>query len=122
MLSTRRHMFMTVVGALFTLAAKPLFSNLEQSGAPPKARPYPNGRDPNVVPGNEEPSQVDPKAVEKANQKKLREDVARLYEMASELKEQLEKTDSSFVVSVSFVKKAEQIEKLAKQIKSLAKG
>jgi len=42
--------------------------------------------------------------------------------MVSELREQVQKTDSSSVLSVSVVKKAQQIEKLAKQIKELAKG
>ncbi len=42
--------------------------------------------------------------------------------MVSELKDQIEKTDSSSTLSVSVVKKAQQIEKLAKQIKDLAKG
>jgi len=52
----------------------------------------------------------------------LREDIVRLYGMASDLKEQIQRTDSNAMLSVSLVKKAQQIEKLAKQIKDLAKG
>ncbi len=46
----------------------------------------------------------------------------KLYEMVSELKEQVDKTDATATLSISIVKKAQQIEKLAKQIKDLAKG
>jgi len=72
--------------------------------------------------GMDEPSRPDPKAIGRANQKEIRTDVAKLYEMVSELKEQIEKTDATSTLSLSVVKKAQQIEKLAKQIKELAKG
>jgi hypothetical protein len=123
MLDSRRRWMVTTLGALGVLAAKPLFSGeMGQSRSVPKAQPYPNGRDPNAVPGNDEPSRLDPKAIEQANQKKLREDINKLYEMVSELKEQVEKTDANSTFSVSVVKKAQQIEKLAKQIKELARS
>jgi hypothetical protein len=111
---------MAFVGAAGVLAAEPLLAALH-SQASPKAKPYPNGRDPNV-PEQDEPRVVDQKALELQNEKKLRSDVAKLYEMVSDLKEQVEKTDASATFSVSLVKKAQQIEKLAKQIKDLAKG
>ncbi|HEX4544475.1 MAG TPA: hypothetical protein VH114_15015 [Candidatus Acidoferrum sp.] len=113
---------MAFVGAAGVLAAEPLLAALQSPGTSPKAKPYPNGRDPNVPPEVDEPRVLDQRALELQNQKKLRSDVARLYEMASDLKEQVEKTDASATFSVSLVKKAQQIEKLAKQIKDLAKG
>ena len=120
---SRRCWLIAVVGALGVLAAKPLFSGeMAQSRSVPKAQPYPNGRDPNEVPGNDEPSRLDPKAIEQANQKRLREDINKLYEMVAELKEEVEKTDAHSTFSVSVVKKAQQIEKLAKQIKGLARS
>ena len=123
MLEPRRHWLTTAFGALSLLAAKPLFSGeMGQSRSVPKAQPYPNGRDPNAVPGNDEPSRLDPKAIEQANRKKLREDINKLYEMVSELKEEVEKTDANSTFSVSVMKKAQQIEKLAKQIKDLARS
>jgi len=116
-------MLITATGALSFLAVKPLVCSQPEQGRPTiKARPYPNGRDPNADPTNDEPGRPDPKAIQQANQKKLREDVAKLYEMASELKDQVGKMDSSFVVSVSFVKTAQQIEKLAKEIRNLARN
>ena len=69
-----------------------------------------------------QPTVGDGKAVAVANQKELRDDVTRLYGMVSELKEQVQRTDAGAMLSVSLVKKAQQIEKLAKQIKDLAKG
>jgi len=64
----------------------------------------------------------DKKAIDRQNQQEIRADVTKLYEMVSELKDQIDKTDSTSTLSVSVVKKAQQIEKLAKQIKDLAKG
>ncbi len=72
--------------------------------------------------GNDEPSRPDPKAIARANQVTIRTDITKLYEMVSELKEQVDKTDATATLSISIVKKAQQIEKLAKQIKDLAKG
>jgi hypothetical protein len=62
------------------------------------------------------------KAMLEQNQKQIKQNVEKLYKLASELKEQVEKTDSSKVLSLNLVKKAEEIEKLAKQIKDRAKG
>jgi len=77
---------------------------------------------PNVMQGNDEPSRPDPKAIARANQVTIRTHITKLYEMVSELKEQVDKTDATTTLSISIVKKAQQIEKLAKQIKDLAKG
>ena len=123
---SRRRLLTAMFGAAGVFAVQPLLFGLQApapgSGASPKAKVYPNGRDPNVTTGIEEPSRPDPKAIERANQIEIRTDVAKLYEMVSELKEQIEKTDATATLSISVVKKAQQIEKLAKQIKELAKG
>lgn len=62
------------------------------------------------------------KAMLEQNQKDIKKNVEKLYQLASELKEQVEKTDSATVLSLSLVKKAEEIEKLAHQIKDRARG
>lgn len=123
---SRRHLLTGLfVGAGF-FALEPLLTALQApppgSGGAVRAKVYPNGRDPNVVQGIEDPSRPDPKAIARANQIEIKTDIAKLYEMVSELKEQIEKTDATATLSVSVVKKAQQIEKLAKQIKELAKG
>jgi hypothetical protein len=64
----------------------------------------------------------DPKQMLKQNQDQIHDDVEKLYALASELKDQVEKTDSANVLSLSIVGKAEQVEKLARQIKNLARG
>jgi len=55
-------------------------------------------------------------------QKNIRKDVEKLYSLASQLKAEVEKTDATTVLSLAMLKKAEEIEKLAKQIKDHAKG
>jgi hypothetical protein len=65
---------------------------------------------------------IDPKLILEANQKEIKRNVERLYDLASELKAEVEKTDSIHVLSIAMLRKAEEIEKLAKEIKSRAKG
>ena len=48
--------------------------------------------------------------------------VQQLYKLATELKEESERTNMNSTFSLTFVKKAQQIEKLAKQIKEKSKG
>jgi len=56
------------------------------------------------------------------NDKDMKKKVDRLYQLASELKEQVDRTDSSKVLSLNLVKKAEEIERLAREIKNRSKG
>ena len=65
---------------------------------------------------------LDPKAILEANEKDINKNVERLYQLAGELKAEVEKTDSVHVLSLGMLKKAEEIEKLAKEIRSRAKG
>jgi len=46
----------------------------------------------------------------------------KLFQLASELKAEVEKTDSVLVLSMAMLKKTEEIEKLAKGIRSRAIG
>jgi predicted methyltransferase len=56
------------------------------------------------------------------NDKSIKKSVEKLFQLASELKAEVDKTDSVQVLSLAMVRKAEEIEKLAKDIKSRAKG
>jgi hypothetical protein len=56
------------------------------------------------------------------NDKDMKKKVEQLYELASQLKAEVEKTDSSKVLSLDLVRKAEEIEKLAHDIKNRSKG
>ena len=73
---------------------------------------------------DEEPEEpkIDSKALLEANKKDIKKNIERLYQLASELKAEVEKTDSVQVLSVAMIKKAEEIEKLAKGIRSRAIG
>lgn len=55
-------------------------------------------------------------------QKDIKKEVEKLYTLASELKAEVEKTDATTTLSLPMVRKAEEIERLAKQIKENAKG
>ena len=60
------------------------------------------------------PPKIDPKLILEANQKEIKKSVERLYDLASELKAEVEKTDSVQVLSVAMLRKTDEIEKLAK--------
>jgi hypothetical protein len=126
MSESRRRLFMTLFGAAGVIAIEPLLSGLQINGTrpPPPPRPSPNAPDPNFPPGLDGPklSPADTKAIKKQNQIELKSDVEKLSAMVAELKTEVEKIDTDSTLSLPIVKKAQQIEKLAKQIKDLAKG
>lgn len=68
------------------------------------------------------PPRADPKVQLKEDQKTLRRDVDHLLQLAKDLKEEADKTQETDVLSLSLVRKAEEIEKLARQIKDLARA
>jgi hypothetical protein len=63
------------------------------------------------------PPRADPKVQLKENQKALRHDVDHLLQLAKDLKDESDKTPETDVLSLSLVKKVEDIEKLARQIR-----
>jgi hypothetical protein len=122
MMETRRRMLASIAGAAVVLPAETLLTWLQGTGPVVKPHPYPDGRDPSAPPVLDSPSRVNPRAIEMENQKELRANVRKLYDLVVELKEQVEKTDANSTLSIPVMKKAQQIEKLAKQIKNLARG
>jgi len=106
-------------GMLLAGAATGLAGSLTLSQAPnlppkPKSEQEPDAESPNL------PSPE--KLMLEANDKDIHKKVERLYKLASELKAEVDKTDSSKVLSMNLVKKAEEIEKLARDIKNRSKG
>ena len=78
-------------------------------------------------PGQEPPQEGPPlpnadKKILEENDKDMKKKVDRLFELATELKAEVDKTDSSKVLSLNLMKKAEEIEKLARDIKNRSKG
>lgn len=80
--------------------------------------------DPGAKSGDEKlpPPVGSPKAALQDNEKNLKKKVEKLFQLATELKEEADKTDSINVLSIAMLKKADEIEKLAKDIKTRAKG
>ena len=64
---------------------------------------------------------LDKQAIANENQQEIRLEVQRLYALTTELKDEVDRTDSNVVLSLSVVKRAQDIERLAKQIKDRAK-
>ncbi len=105
----------TLRDSAFAQAVKsaPLIPQQQPQGPPPPGTGSDAGP---IVPGA-----VDPKAMLKQHQLQIRTDIEKLYDLAGELKAEAEKTQTEHVLSLAMVQKAEQVEKLAKQIKSLAR-
>ena len=87
---------------------------------PTSPAPAPNPMPP--TPNSNEELKLDSKQMLKKNQGQIHDDVEKIYALAGELKGEVEKTDSADVLSLPMIQKAEQIEKLAKQVKNLARG
>lgn len=64
-----------------------------------------------------QPPRTDPKVQLREDQKLLRQDVDRLLQMVKELKQESDDTPETDVLSLSLVKKTQDIEKLARQIR-----
>ncbi len=118
MLKSRRSLLRMIAGvtAAFSIAAS---AGRGQDPFPKPPSPIRPGEDePNPNPNAKSPI----KARLEENQKDIKKDIEKLFDLASQLKEQVEKTDATAVLSLAMVKKAEEIEKLARQIKERAKG
>jgi len=119
MFTNRRRFLEFLIPAGLVLAVRPAWPQsavpLQQAPSRPGAQRNPNDVDPEAPP-------IDTKKILKANQQKIEDDVQRLYTLASELREQVKNTDSTTVLSLALVQKAEEVEKLAHQIRTLAKG
>lgn len=91
----------------------------------PQPFPSPNApTNPNAPAGLDTPQIVKPQKAppNTMNQEQIVASVQQLYKLAAELKDEAEHTNLKMTLPLDFVKKAQQIEKLAKQIKEHAKG
>ena len=122
MRGSRRRLLLLLSAAVPGLFLRARFATA-QTPTPRARRPQPqaDGTDandnnaPSFPPGTS-------KALLEQRQKDIKKNVEKLFELASQLKTEVEKTDATVVLSLAMVKKAEEIEKLAKQIKDNAKG
>jgi hypothetical protein len=104
---------------LALLAVRTAFAQNPTPKLPTGNAPVYDGRNDPFGTANAKP---DPKEILKQNKDQIHDDVEKLYTLATELKDEVEKTDSVNVLSLAMVAKAELVEKLAKQIKNLARG
>jgi len=90
-----------------------------QSGAKP---PTPFDQKNKEKEEDENSPKIDPKKILEENQKNIKKNIEKLYKLAGELKAEVDKTDAVHVLSMGMLKKAEEIERLAKEIRSHAIG
>jgi hypothetical protein len=111
----------TFLGGLLTagLAAR-LGGQSSMPGQNPKL-PQDQKTAPDASPENPIAPSAEKRILEE-NQKDIKKKVEKLYDLATELKAEVDKTDSSKVLSLNLVRKAEEIEKLARDIKNRSKG
>ena len=108
------------LGAPLALLGIRTFAQLPSQQRPQNSMPPPPS--PNEPFPDTNGPKVDEKKILKQNDETIKGDVEKLYDLASDLKKEVEKTDSVNVLSLPMIQKAEQIEKLAKQVKNLARG
>lgn len=120
MSGSRRRMLTLFAGATGLLIAQPLFLSASPQVMPV---PSPHAPDPNFPPGLDGPPLSQDKPPIKPNhQKEIRDDVEQLFQLAADLKSQVEKPDFGSTLSVSFVKQSKQVETLAKKIRQLSQA
>ncbi|MGC1418092.1 MAG: hypothetical protein WA817_22580 [Candidatus Acidiferrum sp.] len=126
MAGTRRGFLMTlVVAAICSVAAdRSVFAQVRKNNpfpSPPQSAETENPAETAAAAAKSDSNKATKLALEQY-EKVFREDVERLYQLASELKEEVGKTPTAEVFSVQMYRRAEAIEKLAKQLKVKAKG
>jgi hypothetical protein len=118
---SRRHIIQAAAGiAAFTFTPW-LRTALAQI---PQPMPSPNAPTNQNVPAGMNPEIIKPDKPQPnlLNQEQIAKSVNELYKLAGELKDEVDHTDLRSTLPLDFVKKAQQIEKLAKHIKDQAKG
>lgn len=123
MRQTRRNIVVAVAALFGSLAAGKLALFPQRQ----KPRPLPDPPMPaetqNPAQGNTQVAQQpSKKALLRQNEKEFRAGVERLYLLSSDLRDEVQNTMTTDVLSVHMYKKTEEIEKLAKLLKNKAKG
>lgn len=101
--------------------AESLFAALQRGAGFPRLSQVPDASQPFGSPNTPPPLRPDPRAILKENQKKLKEDVDHLVKLVGELKKEVDTTNQEDVLSLTLIHKADEVEKLAKKIKSLTR-
>ena|SRR5438270_7985464 len=115
----RRSFFSSLVVTL--IGVKALFPAPQRQPPPSRIPQVPDASGSAAPPDMPVPRR-DPQDQLRENQKNLRRDADHLLQLAQELKDEADKTEQTSVLSLSLVHKAEEVEKLARQIKGLARA
>jgi peptidoglycan hydrolase CwlO-like protein len=122
MRASRRNLLLIFSAAIGSTVLR-LQNLFAQNADTPRPRSRPSLEGPDDRENSSEPAaRASHKAMLEQRQKDIKKEVEKLYKLASELKDEVDKTDATTVLSLPLVRKAEEIEKLAKQIKENAKG
>lgn len=107
-----------MMGAILTFPRKTLAQSGQNPTQPPlHQNPLPPPDHPVMPPPLTSPSH----AQLRQNERDIRKDVDELFSLAQDLKSLAGKSDASQELSVGLIQKTEQIEKLAKKIRDLAR-
>lgn len=117
----RRYFLVNII--LMPAVASRLWAQGQRPAPPVRGPQFPGSRGTNPSPDDMPlPPAADPEAQLKESQKSLRRDADHLLQLAQELKDQAYETEQTKVLSLSLIHKAEEVEKLAKQIKDLVRA
>lgn len=122
MQETRRAFVIGAAAAAGALAARPTMLHAQRPITPPPPPQPAETQNPAAVRSNAAEAAAARRARLLENEKEFRDDVERLYQLTSDLRDELQKTVATDVFSLRIVKKTEEIEKLAKLLKSKAKS
>jgi hypothetical protein len=111
MCSSRR----VFIGASLSFVASAAALWAAQQGPPPSQFPPPE-------PPEASRNQKRDRAILKANREAIVKDVTRMSELVDALQKQLKENDTTSILSVDLIRKSEEIEKLAKRVRDLARG
>lgn len=116
-----RRRFLSLLAGAGTILASRAGSLAAQDRAQGQSRPQPPDPTKEVDEAAPPLGKSSTKLMLEANEKDIKKNIEKLYQLATDLKSEVEKTDSSQVLSLTLVKKADEIEKLAHDIKIRAK-
>lgn len=121
MQNSRRALLMATAASVAVSLFGPLRVRAFQT---PQPLPSPHAPNPNFPAGMDGPEIIKSEKPpgNPINQMKIAGLAQQLYKLAGELKDEVDHTDLKSTFPLSIVKKAQQAEKLAKQIKEQAKG
>ncbi len=122
MRESRRAFVMSVAAAASALATMPSMLCAQRPIIPPPPPEPAEKGNPADVHSNPAADAAAKRALLLKNEKEFREGVERLYQLTSALRDELQKTATTDVFSLHIVKQTQEIEKLAKLLKSKAKS